>query len=416
MEYSKRLVDKALQEALESTGAVLIEGPRGCGKTSTGKQFSNSFVSLDTDENALKLATLEPLAVLAGPSPKLIDEWQLAPSLWNHVRKLCDESQTTGLFVLTGSAILPEDGKRHTGAIRILRLKMRPMSLFESGHSDGSVSLASLFVENSIISSTSGIGFMDLIDPMRRGGWPSLQKIALKNSLNVMRSYVSDISKDKFVFDEVRASSTRITKLIKALARNTGSEIPISKLTAELESQEAEPLKRTTVDGYVEKLKQIMVVENLEPWTTHLRSKYLIRRAEKRYFVDPSIPVAALKATPDKLLKDLETTGFIFENLVIRDLRIYSQAIGAEINHYRDESGLEVDAIITDFDGKWAAFEIKLNLNSIEDAVSNLLKLKDRIDTDKAGEPAALAVITTGQYSYRREDGIVVISIGSLGP
>lgn len=416
MKYSKRVVDKEIQVALQAAGAVLLEGPRACGKTSTGKHFSKSNISLDTDENAITLANLDPEAALSGENPKLVDEWQLVPKLWNNVRKLCDDLQRKGLFILTGSVTLPEDGKRHTGAGRFMRIKMRPMSLFESGHSDGSVSLSGLLEANYKISSTTGLEFSEILDPLCRGGWPALHSIPLTEALKMNRSYVADISNERFVFEETRASSTRIAKLLKALARNVGSETSIAKLTDELTSQEAETLKRTTVDSYIEKLKQIMVVENLEAWSTHLRSKDLIRQADKRYFVDPSLAIAALGASPEKLLQDLNTTGFLFENLVVRDLRIYAQAMEGTVHHYRDASGLEVDAIVTNLDGRWAAFEIKLNPTSIESAARSLLKLKERVDTDKAGEPTSLSVITTGKYSYIRNDGISVISIGTLGP
>jgi len=416
MNYLPRLVHSQIEQALSAVGSVLIEGPRYCGKTSTGIHFSKSTLRLDTDPGMQKLAEIAPLEVLQGESPRLIDEWQLAPNLWNQVRRLADENQTAGQFILTGSAFGYADTNRHSGAGRIMRVKMRPMSLFESGKSTGENSIEVLFSGAAAKPGVANIGFTEIVDEICRGGWPALRETKLEAALAVMRSYLDDVARSDFVDEGRKSTQKRIIRVLKALARNTGSEISTAKLAEEITERDDDKIKPATLENYLDKLRKVMVIEEAEPWVTHLRSQYLVRKSSKRYFVDPSLAVAALRATPNKLRKDLNTLGFLFENLVIRDLRIYAQRLNGEVLHYRDESGREVDAIIVLDDGRWGAIEIKLGEKSVDDAATNLKDFVDRIDTSKTGEPAFLAVVNADKVSYQRPDGVAVIAAGSLGP
>jgi hypothetical protein len=417
MGYTKRVVERQLDDALAVSGAVLIEGPRGCGKTSTGMQRAASVVRFDTDEQARQLARVAPQVLLAGDNPRLIDEWQLVDSIWNQVRLTVDSRQEKGTFILTGSAASTDEKTKHSGAARIMRLKMRPMTLFETGFSNGAVSLEQLLTGEGDFATTNKISFEALIDEICRGGWPAYLGLEVSKVLPALRSYIADLERTDFtLLDGRRKSAATVKRVLKALARNVGSDISIAKLTEEITLQEPVQIKSETVGDYVGVLTSLMVVENLQPWSTHLRSKDRVLGADKRYFVDPSLAVAILGASPASLLKDLNTLGFLFENLVIRDLRVFAESFGADVAQYRDSSGLEVDAIVTSPSGDWAAFEVKLGPAAIDAAAANLLKFKKRVDSAKCGEPKRLAVITTGDYSYVREDGVAVISIGTLGP
>ena len=416
MDYKPRVVDRELRAALKTLGAVLMEGPRACGKTATSLQQAASSVRLDTDRGALELARLDPALVLVGDAPRVIDEWQLAPSLWNSVRRAVDERQERGQFILTGSSVPADDETRHSGAGRILRLRMRPMTFFESGHSDGSVSLAALLQGAPASSATGSLSVVETVDQLCVGGWPALQGLPVDAAQTALRSYLDDVARvDMARVDDVRRDPARVSRVIRSLARNVATEASAAKLAVDA-SSDGEPMKGATLAEYLATLERLMVVENQGSWATHLRSRDSVRKASKRHFVDPSLAAAALGASPAKLLNDLNTLGLLFESLVLRDLRVYAQPIDGVITHYRDDSGLEVDAIVTLGDGSWAAIEIKLGEAKADEGAASLLKFAAKVDTGKVGVPQALIVITTGRYAYTRADGVQVIPLSVLGP
>lgn len=417
MEYRKRIVDEQLSNALLVCGAVLIEGPRACGKTATAMQFAGSSANLDTDGDQRLIAENAPDVFLQGATPRLIDEWQIVKPIWNHIRREVDNRQAVGQFILTGSAQSSDDSITHSGAGRILRLRMRPMSLFESGFSNGQISLGSIFAEVPFKGALNQFNFLEVIDQVCIGGWPALIDKSVEAAQAILESYLEDVVRADFSsITDVAKDPEKIRRIIRSLARNVGSEIATSRLASEVGSIDLGNIKASTVETYLDVLRGLMIVEDLPAWPAHLRSRAVVRRSLKRYFVDPSLVAAALSATPAKLLKDLNAFGFLFENLVIRDLRIYAQSFGARVFHYRDSSGLEVDAIVEDKSGAWAAFEVKLGNSEIDKAAKNLLKLASQVDESKLGTPRLLAVVTAGSASYLRPDGVAVISIGTLGP
>jgi predicted AAA+ superfamily ATPase len=401
--------------ALETLGGVLIEGPRGCGKTSTALQFAQSEIRLDLDANAQELAALAPHALLAQSPPLLIDEWQLAPNLWNVVRYEIDQRQAKGQFILTGSSAVMLDKTQHTGAGRIMKVRMRTLSSFETLHSDGAVSLKEV-LNGQTVTARSAYKLNDIIEQLCRSGLPVLQGNPVENSQNAVISYLESMQQHDFAPLQSAASPKRVRNILRTLARNVGSEISTAKLADEIATQESAPLKAETLELYLDTLRALFIIEDVQPWAPHLRSSYVVRKAAKRYFADPAFAVASLGATAEKLLKDPNSLGFLFENLVIRDLQVYCDDLGAQLSHYRDSGGLEVDAIISGYDGKWVACEIKLNPSRADEAAKNLRKFRKQIDTEKSGAPEAMCIITTGEYSYVREDGIYVIAIGNLGP
>lgn len=415
MAYFARVIDQELIEALQIYGAVVLDGPKWCGKTSAALQVCKSAVRFDIDLNSRRLASEDPGYLLQGKSPRLFDEWQMAPEIWNQVRHNIDTEQSTGAFVLTGSlGSQPQDGS-HTGTGRFHFLQMRTMSLFESGVSSGAISLNNLSGLNISITQSPKLSLETLLELICVGGWPELHGTDPTIAAKRVRSY----SKSLTTRDLLEASSGRspllATKILKSLARNVATEVRISTIAKDISSGGA-AVKEETISGYLALFNRMMITEDLEPWAIHMRSSYQIRRSPKRYFTDPSIAAALLLATPEKLRKDLELSGLLFENLVIRDLRIYAQTNGARVCHYRDASGLEVDAIIEHYDGSWGAIEIKLGESSIDDAAASLLKFRDRVDTSKQSDPDYLAVLTNTSESYTRRDGVHVISITAIGP
>lgn len=417
MPYAARVVDEELKSRLASAGAVVLEGPKACGKTATARQRAASEVLLDIDSAARAAVAVDPALVLDGTSPRLIDEWQVEPELWNHVRRTVDRRNKPGQFILTGSAVPADDITRHTGAGRIARLQMRPMSLFETGHSTGDVALAGLLDGHAARSADSGLTLADVADRVCVGGWPGFQQLAVEEALLAVSSYLDEIRRtDISRVDGTRRDPDRVAKLLRSLARNTATAATVTKLAADTGGADG-PLTRDTIYDYLNALKRVMIIEDQPAWSPHLRSRSQARTAATRHFVDPSLAVAALGASPGRLLKDLSFLGFLFESLVIRDLRIYAQASNARLLHYRDNTGLEVDAIVEARDGRWAASEIKLGGSAaIEEGAANLLKFAERVDAKKIGSPALLAVIVATGYGYVRKDGVAVIPIGSLKP
>lgn len=414
-EYRPRVADDALRKRLENSGAVLIEGPKACGKTETARQLAASEVLLDVDEQARVAATLDPSLLLPGDTPRLIDEWQVEPRIWNHVRRAVDERKEPGQFILAGSAVPADDASRHSGAGRISRLRMRPMSLFESGLSDGSISLRDL-LGGGRASSTESIELADVVEAIVRGGWPALQERPIQAAMESVADYLEEVSRtDINRVDGGRRDPARVRRLLRSLARNVATPVATATLAAD-SADGGEPLKRETVAEYLAALERLFVIEDQPPWEPHLRSRSILRKTPKRHFVDPSLAAAALRADPAALLRDLNLLGFLFESLAVRDLRIYSQPLRGEVRQFRDNKGLEIDAIV-ESDAGWAAFEVKLGApEAIEEAAANLLKFAGEVDTKRSGEPMALGVIVAGGYGYTREDGVHVLPIAALGP
>ena len=415
-DYRPRLADQEICRRLEGSGAVLVEGPKACGKTQTARQVAASEVLLDVDERARAAAALDPGLILAGATPRLIDEWQVEPRIWNHVRRAVDDRREPGQFILAGSAVPAEDASRHSGAGRISRLRMRPMWLFESGMSDGSISLRDLMAEGKA-SSTNTVELAELAEAVARGGWPALQEMSIEVAMAMVADYLEEVSRtDINRVDGARRDPARVRRLLRSLARNVATHVATTTLAADTAESGGEPLKRQTVAEYLTALERLFVIEDQSPWEPHLRSRSILRKSPKRHFVDPSLAAAALGASPRSLLRDLNLFGFLFESLVVRDLRIYSQPMRGEVRQLRDNKGLEIDAVVESAAG-WAAFEVKLGgPDAIDEAAAGLLKLTREIDARRSGEPAALGVIVAGGYGYTREDGVQVIPITALGP
>jgi len=401
---------------LRATGAVVIEGPRATGKTETARQVAASEVLLDVDTAARDAAAIDPVLILPGETPRLIDEWQLEPGIWNHVRRAVDDRADPGQFILTGSAVPQDDATRHTGAGRFLRLRMRPMSLFESGHSTGQVSLANLLAGESVRATNPGLKIADIAERVSVGGWPALVARPVREAIATVRGYLEETARtDVARGDGVRRDPARVLRVLRALARNTATYATLTTIAADAANAD-DPIIDDTVGAYLHALERILVIEDQPAWAPSLRSRARLRGSAKRLFVDPSLAVAAMSATPERLLRDPNLLGLLFEALVIRDLRVYSQPLGGRVFGYRSNTGSEADAIVELPDGGWAAFEVKLGPGAVDAAAASLLRVVQQIDTDRVGEPRALAVIVGFGYGYMRDDGVAVIPIGALGP
>ena len=397
-------------------GAAVIEGPKACGKTVTAQHAAASEVRLDVDPEARQTAALEPAFILDGPTPRLIDEWQLEPAIWNHVRRAIDDRGKAGQFILTGSAVPADDITRHSGAGRLTRLRMRPMSLFEKSRSTGRISLDRLLDGNKEGAPEAKLTVPEIADEVSMGGWPGFLQKTRKQALTAARRYLEEIRRVEIrAISGARRDPIKVGRLLRSIGRNVATQPSIATLARDAGGVDG-PLKFETVDEYLDALRRLMVIEEQPVWGVHLRTTHTLRKASKRHFVDPSLAVAAMGSGPERLVRDLNLLGLLFESMVIRDLRVYAQAGDAEVLHYRDSDGLEVDAIVEARDGRWAAFEVKLGFNQVEEAAASLHKFVKRIDTSRCGPPAALGVIVGSGYGYKREDGIHVIPIGALGP
>ena len=417
MKYTPRVIDQELDELLKLVPLVVIEGPKAVGKTLSAIRRAKKVVRLDIDENARQLAAISPELLLAGDTPILLDEWQLVPELWRHVKVESDLRQLKGQFILTGSSKPIEDKTRDSAAGRVARLKMRPLSLFESGESNGSISLKDLFEGKAVASLGPNLTITNIAELICKGGWPSNQMLNLEQSLKTMKAYIEELASiDVQAASGVAYNASNVKRAIQSLARNVGARAA-EKTIAKDSGQEGSPLDRKTTAGYLEALERVMVTENNPPWVPNLRSPARLINASVRYFVDPSIAVAALGATPKILINNqLNLLGFLFENLVVRDVRVYAQALGGHVMQYRDSSGSEVDIIIESGNGSWAAIEIKLGNTFIDQAAESLKKVKNKIDINMSGEPAFMAVVTATGSAYQRKDGIFVLPIGTLCP
>ena len=420
--YKKRIVDDILALKLKSKGAVLIEGAKWCGKTTTASQFAKSTLLMQnpaTIAQNLEMAELAPARLLAGDVPRLIDEWQLAPVLWDAIRYEVDQRDAFGQFILTGSAVPADETKiHHTGTGRITRMLMRPMTLSESGDSTSTVSLGALFRGESTIDGENKSDLDDIAFLICRGGWPKGigqdTDVALQQAPDYYEAVVrSDISR----VDDVERDEHRTRKLLQSLSRAVGSQAKLPTVMADMKANDLDTLSETTVRSYIRALKKLFVIEDAPAWNPNLRSKSAIRTTDTHYFVDPSIAAAALGLGPDDLLNDLNTAGLLFENLCVRDLRVYAEKLNGTVFHYRDKSGLECDAVIHLRNGSYGLIEIKLGgEKSISDGIHTLQTLSEQIDKTKMHEPSFKMILTaTEQYAHMRKDGIAIVPVTCLG-
>lgn len=422
--YRPRIADRTLLRKLQGMGAVLIEGPKWCGKTTTAEQHAKSVIYMDdpaSREANLEAASIDPSLILAGAVPRLIDEWQIAPELWDAVRFTVDHRDEDGQFILTGSAVPPigeADLKRmHTGTGRIGRIRMRTMSLWESGESSGAVSLKSLF-DGEAPSASNDVNLEQIAFLACRGGWPraiyQLPDVALDRASDYLEAVINfDINRT----DSSLKNPHRAARILRSYARLLGSQAPLTAICADISASSDMSVADTrTVQAYLDALKLIFVIEEMPAWNPNLRSKAAIRNSDTRYFVDPSIAAAALGIGPIDLMKDLNTFGFIFENLCVRDLRVYAEPLGGTVYHFRDSKGLECDAVVHLRNGQYGLIEIKLGGDKlIEEGATTLLKLREKVNTEYMNEPAFMMVLTAvGKYAYRRKDGVNVVPISCL--
>lgn len=419
--YKKRIADILLYRKLEGAGAVLIEGAKWCGKTTTAEQIAQSILYISDPEKTnqyLEMAEIQPKKLLAGKTPRLLDEWQLAPTLWDAIRFEVDHRDETGQFILTGSAVPPATKDiHHSGTGRFSRLKMRPMSLFESGESNGDVSLSDLFMGNHEIIGENRISLEQLSFLVCRGGWPRTTEMRDQTALDQAFDYCDAvINSDVSRVDNITRDSERTRKLLRSYARHQGAQVANTVIKADMIANGNIKMDEDTLYSYLSALKRIFVIEDMEAWNPNLRSKTAIRTSDTRYFVDPSIATAVLGLGPEDLLNDLNTFGLLFETLCVRDLRVYADAMNGQVYHYRDSAGLECDAVIHLRNGRYGLAEIKLGGKKlIEEGAEVLKKLESKIDTDRMNSPAFKMVLTgTGDYAYRRKDGIFVVPVGCL--
>lgn len=421
VKYLKRIIDDDLDKYLTMIGAVLIIGPKWCGKTTTAERHAKSVLKLQDKDNYksnMMWADIEPSRLLKGEKPRLIDEWQVAPVLWDSVRTSVDDTEGYGLYILTGSTVVNEEEIMHSGTGRIHRLLMRPMSLYESGESNGQISIMELFdnPDLDINECESELTMDELIFASCRGGWPdSLHQKTREGKLFVAYSYLENIcNTDVSAVDGIKRDPDRVRLLLRSIARNDSTLAKDQTIINDMNANFMD-ISRPTYYSYVDALKKLFVLEDQRGWSPNIKSKTAIRSGNKKVFIDPSIAVAALNANPESMEKDLNTFGSIFENLCIRDLNVYTNTYGGKISYYHDKSDLEVDCVVHLRDGRYALIECKLGRNRIEEGAKNLLKINKLIEkNDKVDNPTFLAVLTGGKYAYTRKDGVKVIPIGCL--
>lgn len=420
--YKKRIADIMLQEQLEAAGVVLIQGPKWCGKTTTAQQAAASTLFMDNPsimQANLMLAETNPDIILQGENPRLIDEWQLAPSLWDAARYEVSRRGLPDQFIFTGSAVPPDKSSiTHSGTGRFAWLTMRPMSLLESGESTGAIKLSSLFHGEKAAGAATPIDIRRLAYIMCRGGWPGSLSLSEKAALRQADNYVDAVvNSDMLRVDGISRNATFTRKLLRSYSRHQGTQVSVSKIYDDLVATDSNSFSHDTIYDYINALKKIFVIEDMEAWSPNLRSKTAIRSSDTRYLVDSSIATSSMGVGPEDLIKDLNTMGLIFETMAVRDLRVYAEALGGHVYHYRDKNGLECDSVIHLRNGKYGLIEIKLGGDSlIESGADTLKRLATKIDTDKMEKPSFMMVLTgLGQYAYPRKDGVIVVPIGSLG-
>ena len=420
-QYKKRIADTLLARKLEGKGAVLVEGAKWCGKTTTAEQVAKSILYMSDSEKSnryLELAEINPKQLLQGETPRLIDEWQLAPKLWDAIRFEVDHRKELGQFILTGSAVPVEtEDIHHTGTGRFARLKMRTMSLFESGESNGSVSLANLFNEQIDIEGANDLSFERIAFLACRGGWP--QAIEMRDAIALDQAfdyYDAVVNTDISRVDKVARDPERTKRLLRAYARHQGAQVANTVIKADMAANDNTMVDDDTLHSYITALKKIFVIEDMPAWNPNLRSKTAIRTSDTRYFVDPSIAAASLGIGPEDLMNDLNTFGLLFETMCIRDLRVFADALNGQVYHYRDASGLECDAVVHLRNGSYGLIEIKLGGDKlISEGIETLNKLADKIDTEHMKKPSfKMVLVGVGDYAYRSKDGVFIVPIGCL--
>ena len=419
--YRNRVADQLLQDQLEAAGVVLVQGAKWCGKTTTAVHAAKSVLYMDDPrqlQNNLRLAETNPSALLEGPAPRVIDEWQLAPQLWDAARFEVSRRGALGMLIFTGSAVPPDKSKiTHTGTGRFAWLTMRPMSLWESGESNGMLSLESLFegVAQDVAAAEMDVERMAYL--VCRGGWPQTLKMKDRASLLQARNYVDAVcNSDITRVDGVGRNPALAHLLMRSYSRHQGGQVPVSTIVADLKENYNTEVSEATVASYINALKKIFVVEDMPAWSPNLRSKTAIRTSDTRYFVDSSIAAASLGIGPKDLLADFNTYGLLFETLAVRDLRVYAEALDGHVSHYRDRNGLECDAVVHLRNGKYGLVEVKIGGDTlIEEGVKNLKNLSQKIDTDRMNEPSFMMVLTAiGDYAFRRSDGVWIVPIAAL--
>jgi len=419
-DYKPRIVDKIVEEYLQTFGAICIEGPKWCGKTWTSLYHSESDIRLGDPAGNFQnrqLAQLAPDAVLEGEKPRLIDEWQEVPPIWDAVRHKVDQTGEKGQFILTGSSTPNHKGQLHSGAGRIAKIKMHPMSLYESGDSSGKVSLEELCNDNLKVAMTGDVKLMDIINLIVRGGWPGNIDTLAKTAGIVAEEYLKAIiDDDVHRLDGIKRNKEKMNLLLHSLARNESTTASKSVLKKDIKAVDSADIDDDTISEYLDIFQRLFLIDNQPPFATKIRSSVRVKQAEKRHFADPSLACALLKATPEKLINDLETLGFLFESLCERDLKIYAESFGAKLYHYQDYKNREIDAVIEMTDGRWAAFEIKLGANQIDAAAANLIKIRDEIAAEDDGVPPSVLCVLCGlsNAAYKREDGVYVVPITAL--
>lgn len=414
--YLPRVADTVVAQALAAAPIVVIEGARGTGKSWTGLRHVRSQVRLDSDPGAPEAALLRPKGVLEGDRPRLVDEWQLAPSLWNAARHMVDAEPGSGQFVFAGSAHPPDDRTRHSGAGRVIRVRMRPMSLAESGESTAQISLASLLGGEDCSIRAPEATIEDVTEALCRGGWPRHVGMPVPSAQSLCRAYVAEVARA----DIPRLGRTLhrpepVLRLLESLSRNIATTAAATTLAEDIAGDRSP--SRAAVAAYLEALRRVFVVEDLPAWAVHLRSRARLRQSPKRHMADPSLAVAALRAGPERLWRDIGYLGQAFESLVVRDLRVYAEANDAVVYHYQDSNGHELDAVVAHGDGRWLAVEVKLGSGDrLDEAAESLKRACEQVDVSKVGEPAKKLVITAAGYGYERADGVTVMPITALGP
>jgi len=417
MKYIPRIVDTEINELMEIMGAVLIEGCKWCGKSTTGLHHAKSFIEFqnpDKKQEYDEIKNTQPSLFLKGDKPRMFDEWQMYPIVWDSIRTDVDHSSEKGQYILTGSAKPSEGEVMHTGTGRISRVLMRPMSLFESGESTGEVSFRDI-IDGKDISGVSKLSLEDLASLIVRGGWPASLEVKSDAKYRFAKEYVKSLVLEEVkMLDGVERNPEKMQNVLRSLARNISTQVSHSTIETDVKNTFDDEISRPTLNDYLNTLEKLFVIENMNATNLNFRSKYALRTKPKKYFVDPSIATAILEMKPNDLINDLNTFGFMFESLCMRDLKIYTSSFNGDITFYRDEKEFEVDAILRTSSGKWGAIEIKLGAGYVDEAAQNLLKFKERVDTKKCGEPSFLMVLTGTKYSYKRPDGVYVVSIGCL--
>lgn len=414
--YRPRVADAELQDLMGFMGAVLIDGPKAVGKTVTASQVARTVFRMEVDRAARAAVETYPDQLFASPTPILFDEWQDTPDIWNLVRRAVDDHSDKGLYLLTGSSRPRDNARLHSGAGRIARLRMRPMSLFESGHSTGAISLAAILDGGEPNGSPAPLSIPELIERIVIGGWPETIDLPERAARAWVAAYNRNVVEVDVPALGPRRNPANLTRLLASLGRAVGTPLRRSAVTIEVGGQNG-PIDDKTLTNYLDALDRLMLTEPLPAWQPHMRSRTRLRTTPVHHFVDPSIGIAALGVGTAELLADLEAAGFHFESLGLRDLRVYSQPLGATLSSWRDtQLNQEIDAILELPNGRWAGFEFKLGEAQADAAAESLLHMTSKVDKDQHGEPAALVVVTGGRFSYRRPDGVLVVPITSLGP